>query len=165
MAPSDTSALVALLKHPKRLRRMRPLPTRSPPKLLPNVRVGGEQRAGSTGHRGRARVRAAVAERTAEEVEVGLRLAEGEAGELDERTFRVDTALRGFAGGGLEAGAGIGAQGAVFGLRANIQRRHPAGAHAELGESMRLLQASALVLPRLSCPSGIRIQRGPIRRS
>src|SRR6185503_20989185 len=78
-------------------------------------RIRGKQRAGSAGHRGSARVRAAVAERTTEEVEVGLRLAEGESGELNEAALGVDLALSGFTCRRLEAGAAVGAQSSVLG--------------------------------------------------
>ena len=57
-------------------------------------RVGEHERAAGAVLREMTAVAAAVADRAADEVEVGLRLAEGEAGDLDERALGVEHAGR-----------------------------------------------------------------------
>ena len=95
-------------------------------------RVGGEQRGGGNRRRHTTRVKATVAERTAEEVEVGLRLAEGESRELDESAFGVDLALRGFASRRLETSAAVGTERSVLRLGAHVDRRYPASPYVVL---------------------------------
>ena len=96
-------------------------------------RVGEHHRAAGAELREVTAVAATVADRAADEVEVGLRLAEGEAGDLDERALGVEHAARRVGRVLREAEAVVGAHGAVFGLGAHVEREDRTGAEARVG--------------------------------
>src|SRR5581483_5149611 len=105
-------------------------------------RVGEHVHAGRAGRRRTADV-AGVVVRVRIEVEVGLRTTDREARELDEGALDVVGAGGVVVRGPLEAGAGVGAQGAVLGLGADIEGRNEARTPLLVGRVDAIVTAAA----------------------
>src|SRR6185295_3338955 len=120
-------------------------------------RVGEEVGARRAGRRRTADI-AGVVHHVRIEVEVGLRTAEGEAGELDEAALDVEAAAARLRGGPVEARARVGAERAVLGLGADVVGDDPTIAQRHIDGIDAVVTTAAAAIERAVAAAGVEVR-------